>query len=66
MSAWLLARGKGEDQEFFTGKVKESGQPRVTPFRSDGFHFSSARAAYEAAETHTGLRGSEQWRVVRR
>jgi hypothetical protein len=54
----VLARRAGpgaEDWLYFTGRSHDDGRPKVSTHRSDAFHFSSARAAYEAAETHDRL-----------
>lgn len=47
---------------YFTGK---SGHWRESLWKQDAYHFTSARAAYECAETHRWMKPDE-WRVVRR
>jgi hypothetical protein len=47
---------------YFTGK---SGHWRESLWKQDAYHFTSARAAYECAETHHWMK-PEEWRAVRR
>ena len=64
--AWLLAIEVDGAMEYWTGRQGEKGGPSRTPFKSDAYHFRTAEAARECANTHRGLRNSEEWRVVRR
>jgi hypothetical protein len=66
VEVYLLGREVKGVMEYWTGEVTEHGMPRVSPWKSDGYHFHGARAAYEAADTHKALRLSDQWRAVRR
>lgn len=63
---WLLALGDGDSREYWTGEQGRNGGPSRTPFKADAFHFTTPRAAYEAAETHECLKHSEEWKAVRR
>ena len=48
---------------YWTGSRHFTGDPQWTLWRSKGFHFSSPRAAYEAAATHPEINQAE-WRVI--
>ena len=63
---YLLGRDVGGEMEYWRGTVNERGFPRTSPFKCDAFHFTSARAAYEAAATHQALQYSNEWKAVPR
>jgi len=58
----LAKKIDGEDVYFIRPNVY--GRVRWTPFWSEAAHFSSARSAYECAQTHKGLRDSDEWRAL--
>lgn len=64
--AWLLAIEVDGELEFWTGRQGEKGGPSRTPFRCDAYHFQTAQSARECANTHKGLRDSDEWKVVPR
>lgn len=64
--AWLLALDVEGSREYWNGRQGEKGGPSRTPFKSDAYHFRTAEAARECANTHKGLRDSDEWKVVPR
>lgn len=63
---WLLAIEVDGQTEYWTGKEGRNGGPQRSPWKSDAYHFSTPRAAYEAADTHRFLKDSDEWKVVPR
>lgn len=59
----VLAKNVDGEDVYFV-RTNSYGRVRWSPFWSEAAHFSSARSAYECAQTHRGLRDSEEWRVV--
>jgi hypothetical protein len=59
---WILVREHENVLLYFTGK---RGHWRESMWKQDAFHFSSARGAYECAETHAWMK-PDDWRAVRR
>ncbi len=60
---YVLSRKQdGEDIYFIA--PNQYGRVRWSPFWSEAAHFSTARSAYECAQTHKGLKDSDEWRVV--
>jgi hypothetical protein len=68
--AWLLARdidcGDGVVREYWTGEMRDDGQPKWSPWKCDAFHFKHPDQGYAAAATHRSLRNSREWKVVPR
>lgn len=62
---WLLAIQADGVTQYWTGRIKRGG-PQRTLWKSDAKHFTSPRCAYETADTHEELKGSEDWKVVKR
>jgi len=66
---YILARTmdspSGPVTVFWTGYRHVSGEPQWTLWRSKAKHFTTARGAYEAAETHPEMNPNE-WKAVRR
>ncbi len=62
MSTWVLTRGYNGTALYFRGESYDG--PLWTVWAHDAYKFSSARAAYECANTHTGLRDSSEVRAV--
>lgn len=60
---WVLSRAEGDVEVFFIG-ADQRGGVRWSVFWADAAKFTSARAAYECATTHPGLRNSDEWRVI--
>lgn len=65
-TGWLIARfvresasGAGYWQYWCGG-----GDWPTSDRRSDAFHFSSAKAALECANTHSMLKDSDTWRII--
>lgn len=48
---------------YWTGSRHFTGDPQWTLWKGGAFHFSSPRAAYEAAATHPEINQAE-WRVI--
>lgn len=65
MSAYVLARMQDGEWIYWLGRKARSGGVAWTPFVCDAKHFSSARCAYEAADTHPEIDQTE-WRAIRR
>ncbi len=63
---WLLSIEVDGQQMYWTGRQGKRGGPQRTLWKADAKHFSSPRCAYETADTHEGLKGSEDWKVVKR
>jgi hypothetical protein len=67
VTPYLLARtGRDGRMQYWEGRMWPNGDPCWTHDKHRAYHFSSARAAYEAADTHRALRNSDEWRVVPR
>jgi hypothetical protein len=64
--AWLLAIEVKGVTEYWTGRQGPNGGPQRTLWKADAFHFPTAEAAYVCADTHQGLKNSEEWKVVPR
>lgn len=64
--AHLLAIDEGDVRQYWTGEVYSNGTPIRTLWKGLARHFTTARAAYEAAGTHECLRLSEEWKAVPR
>lgn len=64
--AWLLAIEVEGRTEYWTGRQGPNGGPQRSLWKSDAYHFKTAVSARECADTHEGLRDSDQWRVVAR
>lgn len=60
---YVLAREIDGADVYFV-RANAHGRARWSPFWSEAAHFSTARAAYECAQTHRGLCNSDEWRVV--
>lgn len=60
---FVLTRHEGDVEVFFIGSDRY-GRVRWSVFWADAAKFTSARAAYECATTHPGLRNSDEWRVI--
>jgi hypothetical protein len=63
---WLLAREMDGETVYWTGEVRADLQPVRTLWKGDARHFTTARAAYEAAATHRALAHSNLWKAVLR
>lgn len=63
---WLLATVVDGTPMYWTGRKGKNGGPQRTLWKGDAKVFSTARGAYETADTHEGLRNSEEWKAVRR
>lgn len=71
MTCWVLAREVGRDPEtnepiyeYFKGSQGDHGGASRSPFRADGYKFSTAAAARECANTHHDLADSPDWRIL--
>ena len=64
--AWIFKRSRECVDEFWTGEVDRDGELVTSMHRCDAFHFRTPGVALLVAETHAGLRESDEWRVVRR
>lgn len=63
---FLLATDKSGERRYWEGRMWPDGSPVWTTHKHEAKHFSSARAAYECADTHKSLRNSEEWKAVPR
>jgi hypothetical protein len=51
-------------QVYWTGYRHVSGEPQWTLWRAKAKHFTTARGAYEAAETHPEMNQAE-WKAIK-
>lgn len=60
---YLVTRSVEGVPVYWTGRTHYSGYPDKTLWKCDAKHFSTQRAAYEAASLYPNL---AEWRVVKR